>query len=359
MVDSRKMMKCFVIAPIGDSGTEIRKYSDIVYRHIISPAIEPLGYEVMRADMISSPGIITNQIIEHILNSDLVIADLTGNNPNVMYELALRHSTKKPVIQITSKGENIPFDVANMRTIIVDIRDLSEVERAKESLRSLASAINTDPSSNYSPVFAFESNQTLRGKKSTADDGWSTESSIANALKDIDQRLESLDYKLNKIHKNEAEEIEYSRDVFVVHGHHGELKNELARFLERLEFNPIILHEQPDRGQTIFSKLTGEMKRVGFAFILLTPDDVGAQVSSREKLNHRARQNVVFEHGLFVSHLEPHRVCAICKGDIEIPSDLSGVIYKKIHSGSGLDSIAFEIIRELKAAGYRVDANKA
>jgi len=150
----------------------------------------------------------------------------------------------------------------------------------------------------------------------------------------------------------------FSRRIFIIHGHDGELKNEIARLLERLDFIPVILHEQADRGQTIFLKLSNEMADIGFAFVLLTPDDVGALKQNIESLQPRARQNVVYEHGLFTGHLGQDRVCAICKGDIEIPSDLHGILYKKIPVGSGAWSIALDIIQELRAAGYEVDANK-
>ena len=150
----------------------------------------------------------------------------------------------------------------------------------------------------------------------------------------------------------------YSRRVFVVHGHDGELKAELARFLEKLDFTPVIFHEQPDKGQSIYSKLHGELSDVGYAFVLLTPDDVASRVSSREDTSHRARQNVIFEFGLLAGILGLERVCAIVKGDIEIPSDLSGTLYKYIDKDSSIDTISFELTKELKGAGYPLDANR-
>ena len=89
---------CFVIAPIDAEGSETRRRSDQVLNHIISPAAEECGYETIRADNISEPGIITSQIIQHLLEDSLVIADLTGRNPNVFYELAIRHAIKKSVV---------------------------------------------------------------------------------------------------------------------------------------------------------------------------------------------------------------------------------------------------------------------
>lgn len=119
MADAKK--SCLVIAPIGDPGTDIRRRSDDVLELVIRPALEPLGYAPQRADEISEPGNITSQVIQRLIDDPLVIADLTGRNPNVFYELAVRHATKQPLIQLIQRGESIPFDVAVMRTISVDL----------------------------------------------------------------------------------------------------------------------------------------------------------------------------------------------------------------------------------------------
>jgi predicted nucleotide-binding protein len=155
----------------------------------------------------------------------------------------------------------------------------------------------------------------------------------------------------------------YSDRVFIVHGHNDSSKLELEQILEKLKLKPIILHKQPDMGQTIFEKLQHELSDVGFAFILLTPDDICESASTSESASiptikrARARQNVVFEHGLLLGLLGPKRVCAIVKGDIEIPSDLHGLMCKKVSTGEALSSIVLAIVGELKAAGYPVDAN--
>lgn len=149
----------------------------------------------------------------------------------------------------------------------------------------------------------------------------------------------------------------YSRRIFLVHGHDVALKLELQRLLRRLDFEPVVLHEQPDEGKTVIEKLRAELADVGFAFILLTPDDTGGMASGAA-LQPRARQNVIFEHGLLTGLLGASRVCAIVKEAVEVPSDLQGVLYKRIPPGLGLDSIVIELVRELKSAGYSVDANK-
>lgn len=136
---------CFVIAPIGEDGSETRKRSDQILKHVIKPAAASCGYDAIRADEISEPGLITSQVIQHIVDAPLVIADLTDRNPNVFYELAIRHAIKKPLVQIIKKGEAIPFDVAGMRTIPVDHHDLDSVEEARNEIEAQIKAVEQKP----------------------------------------------------------------------------------------------------------------------------------------------------------------------------------------------------------------------
>lgn len=126
--------RCFVICPIGDEGSEIRKRSDQVFQYAIKPAALECGYNPTRADLFDIPGMITTHIIEHLLEDDLVIADLTYKNPNVFYELAIRHAENKPVIQIKEYSESIPFDITSMRTIDLDYRYVKSLEKCRDDL---------------------------------------------------------------------------------------------------------------------------------------------------------------------------------------------------------------------------------
>jgi hypothetical protein len=125
---------CFVIAPIGKDGSEVRHRSDQLLKYLFRPAAEECGYLAVRADEISEPGLITSQVIQHVVDDHLVIADLTGWNPNVFYELALRHVLRKPIVQIIAAGEAMPFDVAASRTIMVNHQDLDSVAKAKDEM---------------------------------------------------------------------------------------------------------------------------------------------------------------------------------------------------------------------------------
>ena len=162
MAKEEKLKTCFVISPIGDEGSEVRRRADQVLMHIIKPATKECGYEAVRADEISEPGIITSQIIQRLIDDDLVIADLTGRNPNVFYELAVRHTVKKPVVQIIQADESIPFDVAPTRTIHVDHRDLDSVATCKDELIKQIRCVEKDPSKIDSPISVAIDLQSLR-----------------------------------------------------------------------------------------------------------------------------------------------------------------------------------------------------
>lgn len=134
---------CFVLSPIGKDGSEVRARADTILKHIITPVADECGFEALRADKISEPGMITTQVINHIVNDAMVVADLTGENANVFYELAVRHASQKPYIQIIQKGDRIPFDVAGIRTIEIDHRDLESVANAKTEMARQMRASST------------------------------------------------------------------------------------------------------------------------------------------------------------------------------------------------------------------------
>lgn len=148
-----------------------------------------------------------------------------------------------------------------------------------------------------------------------------------------------------------------SNKVFVVHGHDSELKTDVERFLHEIGLEPVILHRQVDEGATIIEKFEKHAD-VGYAFVLLTPDEIACTVDqlnlpeNERNLESRARPNVIFEFGYFVGRLGRSRVCCLYKGEVAIPSDLGGLVYKKV--GGVIDEQAYSIIRELKAAGYDV-----
>lgn len=145
-----------------------------------------------------------------------------------------------------------------------------------------------------------------------------------------------------------------SNEIFIVHGHDESARESVARFIEKLGFRAVILQEQPKGGRTIIEQLE-EHSDVGFAVVLMTPDDVGVSISETEEAKLRARQNVIFEFGYFLGKLERSKVRILRKGNVEIPSDLQGVLYIPMDS-AGAWRIA--LAKEIKNAGIEVDLNK-
>jgi len=146
------------------------------------------------------------------------------------------------------------------------------------------------------------------------------------------------------------------KKVFVVHGHDAGVKETIARFIEKLGLDPIILHEKPNKGRTIIEKVE-DYSDVGFAVVLLTADDQGGPVTeSKDELQFRARQNVVLELGYFIGKLGRSQVCALHAQGVEIPTDFSGVLYIKLDDGGAWKR---QLARELNEAGLSVNINKA
>lgn len=137
--EDSKQRTCFVVAPFGRTGSEAR-HSQQVLKHLVRKVLEP-KYKVVRADEIDDEGLITQQIIEHLLRDDIVIADLTGGNPNVFYEIAIRHAAKRPIVHLIRQDEKPPFDVADMRTIGFALDDPDAVEEAQEEIKRKVAAI--------------------------------------------------------------------------------------------------------------------------------------------------------------------------------------------------------------------------
>lgn len=134
---------CFVVSPIGDADSQDRRRADGVLDEIIRPALED-DYDVERADHDKTPGIVTDAIIGSLIEADLVVADLTDLNPNVMYELAIRHATAKPVIQMMEVGGKLPFDIQVQNTVFFRV-DLAGRSGAIHSLQAAEKAIIDNP----------------------------------------------------------------------------------------------------------------------------------------------------------------------------------------------------------------------
>jgi hypothetical protein len=172
--------KCFIISPIDHEGSAVRRATDGLIDTVIQPVLNELNISFTVSHKILDPGSITNQIIEHLLNDDLVIANLTGLNPNVMYELAVRHSCAKSTVIVAENGTTLPFDVSSERTLFY-INDMQGCNDLKVSLRSAVESALIDEEHVDNPVYRVVKDSAIRSyvKKD------SPENYIINLLQEI------------------------------------------------------------------------------------------------------------------------------------------------------------------------------
>ena len=188
------MRKCFVISPIGDDGSEARKRADQVYKYIIAPVCNEMEFEPIRVDKLNQSDVITQTIIDYLVKSDLVIADITGNNPNAFYEMGFRASTGKPIIHLRGKNERIPFDIAGIRAFDYDLSDLDSVEEVKTRLIKTIGALSFD-------IQSDQSNEECVGIREINSDV----SQLVSVLYEIQDEISQLK---NEIHNKDTETIQ-------------------------------------------------------------------------------------------------------------------------------------------------------
>lgn len=185
---------------------------------------------------------------------------------------------------------------------------------------------------------------------------------IENQLTELESILDRLELipEQNSIAPNQsvspAKITGSTNSVFIVHGHDEVAKTNVARFVEKLGLRAVILHEQPNRGQTIIEKFEANASGVGFAIVLLTPDDMAAPKNTPNETSYRARQNVILELGYFCGTLGRDKVCVLYKEGVEIPSDYLGVVYTPFDNSDGWH---LKLAKEMKEAGLNIDLNNA
>jgi len=154
MPDKKTSKSCFVIAPIGEPGSETRLRSNDLLENVIIPVTEELGYSARRADQMTEPGLITRQVVKAIMESHLVLADLSDRNANVFYELSLRHAVGKPVVHLIQESDDIPFDVQDFRTVRYNIHKWASLDLTKNELREHIRATEEPDYAPVSPISA-------------------------------------------------------------------------------------------------------------------------------------------------------------------------------------------------------------
>lgn len=160
--ENSESKSCFIVTPIGGDNTSTHRAADGLIRAVIEPVLDELGFETFVAHKISESGSITRQVIEHVLYDDLVIANLSELNPNVMYELAVRHCTELPVVVLAEQGTRLPFDIAAERTIFYT-NDMHGAEDLKPQLIiAINDALKTG--NNDNPVYRVANAKVVREK---------------------------------------------------------------------------------------------------------------------------------------------------------------------------------------------------
>ncbi|MCL1882504.1 MAG: nucleoside 2-deoxyribosyltransferase [Defluviitaleaceae bacterium] len=186
------MKKCFVVSPIGNEGSEVRKNADTLFKYIILPVCESCGFIAERVDHMNDAGSITDKILESLEVADLVIADVSGQNPNVFYEMGFRKRTGKPIIHLRGQGETLPFDISAIRALEYNLTDLDSVESTKDRLEQTINAFSYEATSE-------DNVNTNESETSTA--------SILPILFDIVDGISDLKMEVNKNNNNALQTV--------------------------------------------------------------------------------------------------------------------------------------------------------
>ncbi|WP_156042419.1 hypothetical protein [Rhodococcus sp. UNC363MFTsu5.1] len=228
----------FVISQIGSPGTEVHAEALLTLNYVIRKALPKPEWDVVRADEEASPDSIGQKVIDRVITSDLIVADLTGHNPNVFYELAVAHCFKKPVVLLNGDGKQIPFDITDQRAIRYTLSDPASVDAAQKNLLRSAIAALDKPEALVTPLTQYEAVQAISQKAADGD---------PSALADI---LENFGGRLAQIERNQRDQGQMLAASSAPSRPPLRLRNESARFLEtdidRLNFEIHSLRRQAD-----------------------------------------------------------------------------------------------------------------
>jgi hypothetical protein len=202
----RTKKTCFFITPIGKPDSGQRKRADQVQRHILTEVLSP-KFKIVRADGLPHAGSMTHQIISLLYQADLVVADLTGSNANVAYELAVRHAFNKVSIHLIDKADAIPFDLKDERTIVFSLNDADSIASCRDELKSFVDVILKGKVQYSSPVF-----RTLGIEAATAEE---REAFLEKMSEQIDSIAIDVDSMQNSIIISDIENIDTIKDEIV------------------------------------------------------------------------------------------------------------------------------------------------
>ncbi|WFU73829.1 nucleotide-binding protein [Bradyrhizobium sp. CB2312] len=253
-------------------------------------------------------------------------------------------------------------DLKNLNTSGMHDRGGPAIQAIKVSIEQTLEEVfgaYTTEYKRYSPAAILSGGPIIVGRGSSIDHRPYYERSRLASIALLEQAVQSLIERRDDlvgvqtvvVEDEGQDEVEVSNRIFVVHGRDGEHRETVARFLGQLGLEAVILHEQPNKGRALITKFQEVAADIGFAVVLMTPDDLGGIRDGEQHL--RARQNVIFELGFFIGALGADRVAALVSPQVERPSDFDGVVYISLEGEWRLP-----LCRELRAAGYDVDLNK-
>lgn len=199
VAEGTRKKTCFVVAPIGSEGTDIRRSTEGLLRAVLKPVLDKFNYDVVIAHEISTLGSITDQVVNNLLEAELVVADLTGLNPNVMYELAIRHCAALPVIVVANKNTKLPFDVVVERTIFYSDDMHGGVDLARE-LEKIIIKIQENETVADNPVSRAKRAESVREKLMSKAD-------VGDVGKYLLEKIDKLEYLVNGISVNNEKQI--------------------------------------------------------------------------------------------------------------------------------------------------------
>lgn len=196
-----KKLQAFFVTPIGEEGSAERKRANALLTHVLNPLFSS-RFNISRADLIDTPGNINQDIVERLYYSDLIVADLTGFNPNVMYEVGVCHSFNKPIVQLAQNGQKLPFDVATERTIFFDLQDLDSIEKAKVKLGKAVMSVLSKEKPYRSPILS------ILNRSAVFEEG----GDVAEALETLSERIDMFANGMWDVASEAAEQANFGID---------------------------------------------------------------------------------------------------------------------------------------------------
>lgn len=279
-VKEEKKKVCFVISPLGSSNSSTRRKADGLLKSVIKPVLKELDYDVIAPHEIDSPGSITKQVIQYLLEADMVIANLSELNPNVMYELAVRHAKRLPVVSVCEKETNLPFDIAQERTLQYD-DDMFGVDELKPSLKQMVIEAQKEENPD-NPIYRTVNEINIIKQIDTKNGD--TDAYIYKKLSELSQQINSLKTNQNSTVQNSDLLITYKANLEDIHSIHSnnsvfDLLNQYPKIQKVISvFSPLKLQTSEE------GPYKGDQYQVTFKSLAINPDDFMVYLRNKHQI---------------------------------------------------------------------------